>query len=362
MKFAIGDIVSVEGRGYRVIGRITYTNRNDNCSWDEYRLSDLETNQEAWLSVDDAYKEYSISAVTHGQPYNLQMYHEVDRGTEVVTSRAGSVDVDFGESAFFNEYEDPTEELIISREQWSDGIEWSAGHYIDEDDFTLIRHDSSYTVKQSLPGIILCAVFGLFFILVSLGSVLSEIQITPKIRKYLKKSEDYSYETSVTGNDNRKAQVFKAAEWQTVDSVTKDIINGIEGSAQYVQQDDSEDNGAVAILTDKEYCVVYPAEDQSGVYVQVSDRKYAYTTESDLYRGSRRASHYSHRFYHYTGYSSDAQTYHNSSSPYSSYSGSDSGSDFSYRSDNSYNIYSNSVRQSSIRARQSAGGGLSGGK
>ena len=68
MTFDIGDIISVENRGYRVIGRITYINRNDQCKWDEYRLSDLETNREAWLSVDTVYQEYSISQVVRSQP------------------------------------------------------------------------------------------------------------------------------------------------------------------------------------------------------------------------------------------------------------------------------------------------------
>ena len=142
-----------------------------------------------------------------------------------------------------------------------------------------------------------------------------------------------------------------------VETAAKDIIYAVEGETQYVQQDDSEENGAVAILTDKEYCIVYPAEDE-GVLVQVSDRKYAYTTDDDLYRGTRSARHYYRRFYHSTGYTSDSYTYRNTSSPYSSYSD----GDISYSSDNSYSSYSDSVRQSSISARQSSGGGLSGGK
>ena len=63
-------------------------------------------------------------------------------------------------------------------------------------------------------------------------------------------------------------------------------------------------------------------------------------------------------FYYSNGYSSDSVSYRNSSSPYSSFD--DSG--ITYSSDNSYNSYSGSIRQSSIASRQSSGGGLSGGK
>ena len=357
MTFDIGDIISVENRGYRVIGRITYINQNDQCKWDEYRLSDLETNREAWLSVDTVYQEYSISQVVRSQPSDFYRYHEVDRGTEVVVSRRGSVDVDFGESAGFIEYEDQTEELIISMESWSDGVEWSVGHYIDDNEFTLIRHDKSYRFKMQLPGLISIGLIALVILLAMLGQVLSGIHFTPKIRKYLKKSENYTYVTSVTGNNNRKAQVYLVTGLRSVDSAARDIIYAVEGETQYVQQDDSEENGAVAILTEKEYCIVYPAEDE-GILVQVSDRKYAYTTDDDLYRGTRSSRHYYRRFYHSTGYTSDSITFRRSSSPYSSYSD----TDISYSNDNTYSSYSDSVRQSSISARQSSGGGLSGGK
>lgn len=351
-------MIGVEGTGYRVIGRITYMNRNDQCQWDEYRLKALESSEEAWLSIDETYQEYSISFMVNRQPPDIYSYHDVDRGIEVVVSRSGSVDVDIGESASFTEYEDATEELIISMESWSDGVEWSTGHYVDLEDICLIRHDSSYQVKQQLPNVIVVCAFIFFVLFGVFADMISGIHFTPRINKYLKKSEKYTYETSVTGSDNRKAKVYKAASWQTVDSAAKDIINGIEGSTQYVQQDDAEEDGAIAILTAKEYCIVYLSEDGESVLVQVSDRKYAYTTDSDLYKGTHSSSHYYRRFYHSTGYSSDASTYHSSASPYTSYSD----SDISYSSSNSYSSYSDSVRQSSINARQSSGGGLSGGK
>lgn len=358
MIFDIGDIIGVAGRGFRVIGKIRYENARDHCEWDEYRLRDLENEQEAWLSIDDVFKEYSISYMAGSPPPDLVKYHKVDEGVEIVRSYAGSVDVDMGESASFSEYEDPTEELIISMESWSDGIEWSTGHYLDADEITLVRHDPSYSAKQAAPVLIVAGIIVVIFLFSFLGPIISEIEFQPKISKHLKKSANYTYETSVTGQDNQKAKVYRANAWTTADGVAMDIIIGLNGSTQYVQKDDEEENGAIAILTQKEYCVIYPAEDQSCLLVQVSNRKYAYKSDNDLYKGTRRASHYYRSFYHSTGYYSDVSTYHNSSSPYSSYSD----TDFSYNSDNTFNSYSSSIRQSSINSRVSSGGGLSGGK
>ena len=358
MIFDIGDVIGVAGKGFRVIGKIRYENTHDHCEWDEYRIRDMETGQEAWLSIDDVYQEYSISYMASSQPPDLMRYHKVDEGIEIVRSYAGSVDVDLGESASFAEYEDPTEELIISRESWSDGIEWSTGHYLDADEITLVRHDPSYTRAQSIPGLIIVGIMVLIFAACFIGPLLSSIEFQPKISKYLKKSPYYTYETSVTGQDSQKAQVYRANAWTNADGVAMDIITELHGLTEYVQKDDEEENGAIAILTEKEYCVIYPSEDQSCLLVQVSNRKYAYKSDNDLYKGSRRASHYYRSFYHSTGYSSDTSTYHNSSSPYSSYSD----ADFSYSSDNSFNSYSSSIRQSSINSRVSSGGGLSGGK
>ena len=71
--------------------------------------------------------------MTDSQPPDFRMYHKVDEGREIVRQYSGNVDVDLGEAALFSEYEDPTEERIISVETWSDGTEWSTGHYLDED-------------------------------------------------------------------------------------------------------------------------------------------------------------------------------------------------------------------------------------
>ncbi|MBQ4465424.1 MAG: DUF4178 domain-containing protein [Oscillospiraceae bacterium] len=355
MKFQLGDIICADGDQYQVVGRITYQNYNDHCNWDEYRLKPTGGGADRWLSVDDTYQEYSIWEMTR-YPEDKTGYHESDRGTEIVVSYEGSgLDVDRGESASFVEYEDETEELLISEERWSDGAEYAKGYYLDEDEIWLVKHDSGYKVRSNLPVICMIGIFILIPVMSVMSDLLSSIHFRKYIAKYVDKSDRYTYVTSITGNDKQKAKVYSTD--YTLDAAAKDIIAGIEGDTEYVQQDDEETDGAIAILTAKEYCVIYTSM-EGDVLVQVSNRKYAYTTDDDLYHGTSRAHRYYRRFYYSNGYSSDSVSYRNSSSPYSTFD--DSG--ISYSSDNSYSSYSNSIRQSSIASRQSSGGGLSGGK
>lgn len=361
MNFSVGDIISADNEGYRVVGIITYRNTADNNCWDEYRLIKLDNNTEAWLSIDEVFREYSISREVRRT--SIDAYHKVDSGTQRVTACEGDVDVEIGDTAFFTEYEDDTEEKIISEERWEDGTEYSEGYYLDADEISFVRHDDSYVPQKSLSPkdtkviliTMMICIAGVFIPI--LGSVLNSIHFTSTIGKYLKNSSSYSYVTSITGNGGAKADVYKASSGSTIETTTKDIINAIEGETEYVQQDTEEEDGAVGILTKKEYCLIYTSSD-GDILVQVSGRKYAYTSDNDLYHGTNHSRRYYRRFYYSTGYNHDSSSYSSSSSPYSSYDD----SRISYSDSDSYNSYSGSVRQQSISSRQSSGGGLSSGK
>ncbi len=380
MIFSIGDILEVDGSEYKIVGKVTYRNTVDNCCWDEYRMISTVGRKEAWLSIDETYKEYSISHVVLRA--NLKGFHEVDRGREVVMSASGNVDVEYGDAAFFVEYEDSTEEKIISEETWDDGAEYSEGYYLDEDEIRLVSSNSqtagshtSFSSSNSqtfssggyqhpkkmskVTGIAVAVILILVISMPLLVSALNGMVFKKSISKYLEEDSGYTYSTSITGQEQQKADVYEAVVGNDVDTVAKDIINAINGETEYVQEDSESSDGSVAILTNDEYCIVYPSEeDDTTILVQVSNRKYAYTSDNDLYHGSSRSRRYFRRFYYSTGYSSDSDRYSDSSSPYSSFS--DSAID--YNSSNTYSTYSGSVRQSSIRSRSSSGGGLSSGK
>ncbi len=364
MRFQLGDTICADGELYQVVGRITYKNVNDGCCWDEYRLFAEKDGSEHWLSVDDVYKEYSIWEMVRVP--DRSGYHWSDHGTEVVVSCEGNVDVERGDRAEFTEYEDATEEKIISTEIWSDGTEHSSGYYLDPHEFWHVRSNpqSRTTIsrnsntKKSGGGCIVTLVI-MFFILPNIVDLLGGINITSTISKYLKKNDSYTYVTSITGNEKQSADVYRAPSGYSIDTTAKDIINAIEGYTEYVQQDDdTEAEGAIAILTEKEYCLIYKSIDDT-VLVHVSNRKYAYTTDDDLYQGTSRARRYYRSFYYTKGYFADDSDYNGKyTSPYSTYDG----DTIDYSSTNTYNSYSDSIRQSSISSRSSSGGGLSGGK
>ena len=140
-------------------------------------------------------------------------------------------------------------------------------------------------------------------------------------------------------------------------TVAHNIIDGIEGNSESIQQNNESDDHTVAILTKKEYCIIYRGDDDK-VYVQISSRKYAYTTDKEPYHARRGTHRFFRGFYYSTGYGTDSTTYKRYSSSYAGYS--DGGID--YDSGNELNSYSDSVRQSSIGSRSSDGGGLSSGK
>ena len=136
--------------------------------------------------------------------------------------------------------------------------------------------------------------------------------------------------------------------------VAKDIINGIEGQTQSVTQEDDMADATIAIVTDKEYCLIYhPEDDASLVYVQISNRKYNYASDNSPYKSSSSTTRWYRSHYYSSSYSSDSSTYKSTPSAYSSYGGDtihDIGNGY-------YDSYSSSVRQSSINSRKSSSGG-----
>ena len=363
MIFNVGDRLRVDGDEYRVIGKIVFDGM-----WVEYRLTAQAAGQERWLSIDNHYREYSISKKA-GASVSFNGYHVVDEGTETVIQAEGNVDVSRGDKAVFTEYEDVTTEKIISVERWDDEEEISVGYYLDEDEIQLlsgsgsVNRSNSFTSsgssysgsRSSNSGGLVKAIVMLSVVMVFMGTMFSGINIGTTITKYLKKSSSYTYKTSVTGADNQKADVYSTS--YSLDQAAKDIIQGIDGDTQDIQQNTEDGDNSIAILTDSEYCIIYTSEDNETL-VQVSSREYAYRNDNDLYRGRSYTNRYYRRYYYSRGYTSDTSTYDSYSSPYNSYT--DTTLSNSY--DSTYNTYSSSIRQASTTSRTSSGGGLSSGK
>ncbi|WP_052447427.1 DUF4178 domain-containing protein [Clostridium polynesiense] len=360
MEYEVGDTLRVDGKLYRIIGKIQYKNQEDNCRWFEYRLKQQNTGTEQWLSYDDIYDEYSLSHGVIQAP--LEGFHQVDQGTEEVIGIWGEVDVSVGDRASFFEYEDDSEENIISVEQWDDEKEFSLGYYLDYNEISLEqnlqREQKHKNSSSKLKGkrsfkpfiIILILLIGIAFFA---NTIFSKKNV---IAKYLKDNpSSYTYVTSITGNNNEKADVYQSIF--DLDTTVKQIIQAVKGNVEDVQQNTEDGDKSVAILTSEEYCLVYLSNDQE-VLVQISSRKYAYSTDKSPYHAHRGTYVYYRRYYYSRGYSNDSNSFGRYDSPYKNYNG----EKVNVNTSDPYSVYSSSIRQSSVNSRPSSGGGLSSGK
>lgn len=364
MFYRVGTQLSINGMNGKVIGYITYENPNDgNKAWTEYRL---ETNGgECWLSCDDVYQEYSISWPANDVKGRIgPEWHKVDEGTQVVQASGGNVDVDTGERASFVEYEDAAEEHTLSVEVWSDGTEFSKGEYIEQSSIIEKGYEapasSARGTNRVVKMIFLIIIFNIIFGMISsLGSFFSVFGGGSRISKYLKSSSRYHYETTITGNEKQQATVYRYYTASSTDDVAKNIIQGINGNTESVTQKDDMADEEIGILTKKEYCLVYhPESEEDVVYVQISDRKYNYTSNNSPYRSSSATTSWYRSHYYSSGYHADTSSYKNTPSAYSMYDGS-----IIHNIGNGYfDTYSSSIKQSSINSRSSSGGGISSGK
>lgn len=369
-KFYENQRLRVDGSEYRVKSGIEYYNSSDESRWMEYSL--VSGSREQWLSIDPVYEEYAIyTQYPYGEEFQDENifhsgYKEADSGMARVTSFFGPVDVDMGECVTYTEYEDGEGEKLISTERWQDETEYSRGYYLDANEIVLLdtggesdkskagggkeerRSAVNWVPTMILIGVILAVVIGAVAF-----SYLTKME--KSIQKFLEKDSSFTYTTSITSdlNQKEKADVYKTA--LTIEEAVKLILEGIDGQTEKVQK--SDEDTSVAILTEKEYCLVYTSEEQVTM-VQISSRAYAFQSTNAPYHASSYTHSYYRRFYYSRGYWGDSSKYHSSNNGYRDYSGGDVAAD----PNDTYQNYSNSIRQSSVNSRISSGGGISSGK
>lgn len=335
-KLKNGQVIKIKNETYTVVGMIEFV--EDSWIWQEYKIKS-NSGRISWLSVeeDEGKKQFSIYEEKFNIPNTSSMnfkfqnedYSLFEKGTAKVKSYFGAVDVDRNEKVNFSEYISYNKKSLISFENWSGEIEKSIGKYVDETDIEIT--DEVRTVKVSTPKrkeSILIVVFSLLFIAVPilLAGIGSFFTSRNALSKFLEKSTDFTYVTSVTNNENnQKAKVYKTN--LSIDEAVKKIIDGEPERIKKVT--DASDDEGIGIFTNSEYAYVYESEDNV-TYVQVSKKKYV-TEGTNAYHSRFRTR----GFY---------RTYTTNST------------------NSSYNSYLSSARQQSINARRSSGGGTSSGK
>lgn len=374
MEFSVGDMLQVDGDLYEIIGKIRYRKIEDNLYWTEYCMRQRPSGKERWLSIDVVNNEYSISQFARNP--SMGGYHQVDSGTEEVVGVWGKVDVSIGDRATFYEYEDVTEEKIISQEVWDDEQEYCTGYYLDSDEIVkcsnTMGNNSSMGYSQNTysgggrnyqsasnpkKGSALKSMIAVLIPIIIVCGLMAVYTNKDKnaIAKHLKSGTYYTYVTSITGNEEQKADVYKSL--LSLDGTARDIIDAINGKTESVQQNTEDGDDSIAILTKNEYCLIYTSEDNE-VLVQISSRKYAYVSDHRPYHCHHRTYRYYRRYYYSRGYTSDSGNYKKYRTSYSDYDDTTIDSN----SSDTYSGYASSVRQSSTSTRTSSGGGLSSGK
>ena len=387
MCFGVGDRIRINGRSYLVDGYINFLNVADDCNWTEYKLIDESNHVVKWLSVDVAYREYALytqSSSQVEQHIRQHGYKEVDRGTAKVMDFKGNVDVAYADQVSFKEYEDTTEEKIIGIEMWEDEVEYSTGYYLDEDeiergevaysntsngnsifDSSFTRNDYSsnnYGRNNTLNfssyrkiGLFVAAFIGISILISIVGTIFAGNSYKKvDLSRAIQKDNRFTYVTSMTAdiNNNQKADVYQVD--MTVEDAAKIILLLAGESVENV--DESTEDGSVAIITNSHYCLVYTSEENTTL-VQVSTRKYVYSSRQRPYHSYLRTGSFYRSYYYTTGYSDD----------YNHYKGVNAFDDYTdgtvnTNSNNRYKQYSDTIKQESVAARQSSGGGTNSGK
>lgn len=346
--------------------------QEDAWEWQEYKLVDESTNTILWLSIEEVegstkysiYYDYigtrvyqDINIVVGNENYSL-----FEKGSAVVKSYYGNVDVDVREKVNFVEYISDSKQSLFSIEYWDGEIEQTMGRYIEPPDIKITNEISQDQNKQSIDSnysigkaskIISITIFSLFAIAFIFPIISQIIASNKSIGKYLEKSSNYTYVTSVTNNsNNKKANVYKSSK-SSIDETVKDIINGVPEKINKVSQtnnnntsnnsyntstnsitnttnskSETTNNNGIGLITNSEYAYVYKGENDN-IYVQVSNKDYV-NNSSTVYN-SRSHSHY------YRTYISPSTS-------------------------SNYDSYLSSARQSSTSSRISSGGGTSAGK
>lgn len=370
--FNVGDTIKADGSDYIVEGLIVFINEADNLKWTEYKIRQLSSRKVKWLSIDNDYEEYAIYTQAGSKKGFSESeilskgFKEADFGKANVISFAGNVDVENGDWVRYREFEDISEENIISIEEWEDETEYSTGYYLDENEITKVasgNNNSSYGNKNNFNNKESNGVFKRFlaFILILMlfpvvGFLVPKIFINKdKIADYLSSSGLFTYTTSITSdlNNNEKADVYSTA--LSVEEAAKSVIDCVNGDVEDIQE--NAEDGTVGIMTKYEYCLVY-TDTENQTLAQISQRSYVYSSTNEPYRSTNTTARYFRRHYYTIGYSSDSSRYKKYTSGYDNYDDGYIDTD----SNNKYKTYSNSVRQSSVNSRTSSGGGTSSGK
>lgn len=372
LRFDIGNKIKIAGAAFSVDGYIVFED-NYGASWIEYKLKSKNTFQVKWLSIDRINNEYAVyiqqsySSDFIEENISAKGYKTVEDSSAKVVDYSGNVDVDLGEVVFYKEYEDNTEELLLSVEQWNGELEYSKGYYIDKEDIENLsfHFDDNLNISQSnnregsyasnINKKKIGIVIGIILFIIATALIIKSCSSNNTLSKFIKSNSNFQYVTSVTSDldTSKKADVYSTNK--TVEEATKLIISGVKGKIGDVQE--NKDDSTVVVTLSDELALIYVSENKQTL-VQVSTRKYVYSSRTTPYRGTSITNMFFRNYYYRSFYNTDRNRYGNAPNGYSDYTN----GTFTPNNNNKYRNYSDSIRQESAKSRSSSGGGISSGK
>ena len=361
LNFNVGDKISIGEITYTVDGKITYI--DGDYIWDEYVI--FNSGQESWLSIDN---EESVFIWQMTPRIDTSGMEQTDSGTECVNFCYGNVDVEPGDTARYTEYHNPQDDTYVSIEIWDDETEYSTGRRIAAESIMLVSSNptppphreresgvSIFFKKIGCFGIIIVAMF------VFVG-IFSDSDFSVTIKEKIENNPDFPWETSITGYDNKNADVYYT-DFDAEEAATN-IIDLIEGELDYVQEN-PQDTLTIAILTKREVCMIYRDTSDNSTLVHLATRQWTLDNlEAPLYHGDSATNNFYRGFYQYYAFATDTTDYSSDGNGYYRYYHHHYGTYFGSAyllSHSRYSSYSSSVREASAARRRSSGGGHGGG-
>lgn len=357
-QFKVGRVV------YTIVGSAHY--RQGSYSWIEYRALKSSDKKEYWLVVEPQKtncslslfnavpaKKVSVNTTGSQAEYKGKTYTVEESGSAVVIRSSGDVDFDPNEKVTFTDFVNEKQEYL-SKEKWSDGVEYSYGCKVSGSEFKLLEVIkapwwTNDTIKKRLLWGSIIAFFAVSFAFSEGWLHFPQAKIEPQ----LKESTTYEEVTAVTFKDanKTKAKIYKSPF--SVDMTCEELIKMDPERIEYVTTDQENiDEGEKMIQTKKETVLIYVGEDGE-TYIQIFPNK-DYKNSYNSYRAS---NHIRLRSF-YVGSRKWGSSQNPASQPALYLDGSNE-----RRIDvDHYNGSVASARQNSINARKQDGGGTGFGK
>lgn len=284
-----GQYLKIRDEKFYIAGSVWHNQKN--YRWKEYKLIGT-YGKVRWFAIDPGNVSLTINAMMSLHEkisslkvkkqseetviFNKVVYTLSDKGNGTVSNPQGKVDYDPNESFTFYEYTAENDEML-TKEIWEDGVEWSHGFTISEDEIEIldeIKKTATTAHREKMTAFWMkfwLVIFGLFVVLaIWLWSVGPS---RDPIEKQLIRDPEYILSTHITLNDARQTTTPVFTSYNSVPVVIDQLIEKDPEKIKLVTTTKDVENPVGVIITSRETIVVYPGESDAITYVQTIPKR-----------------------------------------------------------------------------------------